>query len=209
MAIPRVALAAAAAALATAPGAVAAQVVYRAAGIDVYQTGAYVNVFDGSYTVGTSPRCPGAGCGYDFVVVWVGRQNYQLWAPAADRRTGPSPVPPDAPGVVPGLTLGALVGASTAFSDLAFVGQSYYYGLRFLAEPTGALHYGWLRLASAGASTNTYRVLDYAFESTPGRAIAAGDAGGATVIPEPRAALLVAPGLLALGAAARRGGRRR
>jgi hypothetical protein len=200
----------AAIALAAAPGPAAAQIVYRAANIDVTRGVAYVNVLDGSYATPFTPRCPGPGCNYDVRIAFAGRATYRVTAPT-DSAVSPSPVPPEARGVAVRLAPGALVGASTAFVDIEFVSaggpEPQLVGLRFRAEPAGAVHFGWVRVAPASGE-GRFRILDYAFEATPGRAIAAGDAGGATVIPEPRVALLVAPGLLALGAAARRRGRR-
>lgn len=117
---------------------------------------------------------------------------------------------PDARGVTASLAPGAPVGASTTFSDDAILFAPYepgapaqLIGIRFRDEAANTVNFGWARIELA-MRTVQYRILDYAFEATPGRAIAAGDIGGAAVVPEPRAVLLVGTGLLVLGAAARR-----
>ena len=70
-------------------------------------------------------------------------------------------------------------------------------GFRFNNEATGTLHYGWMRISLAGTLQGQPRTLvEYAFESLAGTAIAAG------AIPAPGAVAL-------LGAAGLVGGRRR
>ena len=95
--------------------------------------------------------------------------------------------------------------------------QDKYLGVRF--EINGQIHYGWVRLSVKRISSIMrfhqhylkVSVKDYAYESTPGKAIAAGDVGpkessfDGNLVPRDKSAQALVPqslGLLSAGAAA-------
>ena len=193
-------------AVGAAPRVGAAQIVYRSANIDIphYGPAVFLNVLDGSYTTGQSPTCPGAGCNFAFGITYSGYTFFDVFAPTS-YGVDPTPVAPGERGVTASLAPGAPIGASTVFSDETTLFAAYertapaqLVGFRFRAEPVGTVNVGWARVELV-TSTSQYRIVDYAFESTPGQAIAAGDVGAAAVVPEPRTALLVGAGPLVLG----------
>jgi len=83
---------------------------------------------------------------------------------------------------------------ATATTSAATMGAgTAYYGFRFFNEATAQNHFGWIQLNVSG-TTAASTLIDYAYDSTPGAAINAGDTGAGGV-PEPASL-----GLLALGA---------
>jgi len=108
-----------------------------------------------------------------------------------------------APGAIigPAATFGG-VGTNTinAGTPLNLNSSNNLVGFQFLNELTGAVHYGWMRIALGGTPGGQPRsIVEYAYESQPGVAIAAKDG-----VPTPGAA-----SLLAIGAAGLVGRRRR
>lgn len=108
-----------------------------------------------------------------------------------------------APGAVigPAATFGG-AGTNTinAGTPLNFNSSNNLVGFSFFNEVTAATHYGWMRIALSGtAGAQPRAIVEYAYESTPGVAIAAKDG-----VPTPGAA-----SLLAIGAAGLVGRRRR
>ncbi len=63
-------------------------------------------------------------------------------------------------------------------------GEDKYFAIRF--QINGAWHYGWARV-SIPADAGSFTIKDYAYESTPGKAIECGDAGTTTVRTPPQA----------------------
>jgi hypothetical protein len=206
------------AAAAAAPA--AAQVVYRRLDFTFRADFAgpfVVNLVDGS-TFGTAlpgvfPTCPGPGCGWDLGLRFGNAPNWQVVLPstfgvvtpvaAAERGV----VAAGAAGPVQALALGALVGPASSYNtDPSGVGADalldlgeQFIGLRFRNEVGGTVHHGWARiLLTRPLASGT--VVDYAFEATPGRAIAVGAGLPVEVIPEPGTVVLVAGGLAVVGA---------
>ena len=201
----------------------AAQVTYRRLdfGFPSGVSGPYVvNLVDGS-TFGTSlpgvfPACPGAGCDWDFGVRFGDLPSWRLILPGTQGVT--SPVGPAERGVVgtgpsgavQALALGTIVGESSTFNTNASGANAdpleglgdQFVGLRFRNEVGGTVHYAWarLRLTAPGRGGT---VIDYAFEATPGRAIAVGAGLDVSVVPEPAAVALVAAGLALVGGVTR------
>ena len=71
-----------------------------------------------------------------------------------------------------------------------------YYLFRFL-DSNSEEHYGWML---GSLTSNSYNLISYAYDTTAGVTIAAGDTGTAAV-PEPSSLALGAMGALVLGAA--------
>jgi PEP-CTERM motif len=94
-------------------------------------------------------------------------------------------------------TFGSGIAANTAQFNLN--SSNNVFGFRFINEAGGTTHYGWARFA-LGASTidPTRRVVEYAFESTPGLGIQAG------VVPGPGTYALMGLGIAGVLLAARR-----
>ncbi len=108
---------------------------------------------------------------------------------------------------VANLALGTLVGASSTYNSggTTLVSQwnlnssSNYFGFRFFNEASGQVHYGWGQFSLAGTPNGVGRALvAYAYESTPGLAIAVG------AVPEPATYGLMALGMAGVLLAARR-----
>jgi hypothetical protein len=93
-----------------------------------------------------------------------------------------------APGFAANLAPGTQIGGGSTFGNGVSANFAQWnlnssdnlFGFRFLNEDGGTLHYGWGRI-SLGATINSpaRMLVEYAFEATPGMAIAAG------VVPEP------------------------
>lgn len=210
--------------VALAPAVARAQVVYSgplSRAIPASNTGLNQNVVTGTFFTGPGafPSCPGTGCNYDFSLFGNGTSVNTFFAPGGGGQTSPvgaaqrgyvSATPTGAPIV---LAAGTMIGSTSTFngdqtssSASAFLGESnLIFGFRFRNEEGGAntLHYGWARISLPATGAGT--LIDYAFDATPGAAIAAGDVGGpAAVVPEPSTYALVGAGLAGIGAAARR-----
>ncbi len=81
----------------------------------------------------------------------------------------------------------------------AFSGTTALFGFRFVAEGTGATHYGWARLSAGAGGGFPASILAYAYENVANTAIQAG------VVPEPGTYALMLAGLAGIaGFAARR-----
>ena len=72
--------------------------------------------------------------------------------------------------------------SSGGYARLEYGSDRNLIGFRFLNEATGAIHYGWLRIELGHSAASPRRLVEYAYESTPGSAIAAGDTGRAAPI---------------------------
>lgn len=88
-------------------------------------------------------------------------------------------------------------------------GNSDVLPLRFQDEGTGDLRLGWIRLSIAknptsnptgfnGAASFTVSIQDWAYESTVGGSIVAGDTGGGSQVPEPGTLGMLAVGALGM-----------
>lgn len=81
-------------------------------------------------------------------------------------------------GVVQGTYLGAPInGQYGPYTSGNFVGAEKYLGVRF--DISGSTYYGWVRVEMSSDAT-TMTLKDYAYESTSGSSINAGDMGGGT-----------------------------
>jgi hypothetical protein len=104
------------------------------------------------------------------------------------------------------LALGTLIGPSGTYSissaSVPPLGTSIF-GIRLFNEATNTTHYGWIRMILNGTGTaiTPGTIVDWAFESTPNTAIAAG------AIPEPSTTALLAA--MAAGAVGLRAWRKR
>jgi hypothetical protein len=88
----------------------------------------------------------------------------------------------------PGSSLGAQFWSAQVGNSFSSTG--------FIGVQTGASNFGWIQVHAA-SGPQTVTIIDYAYDDS-GAHIAAGDTG--VKVPEPRAALLMGLGLLALGA---------
>jgi PEP-CTERM motif len=179
--------------------------------------GLYLNVVTGTSYSGpnTFPSLGGPGQNYD-LNMYVTGGAWTLFSPGTSGQSTPTPVPTtskgyvavSATGAASNLAVGTLIGGSSVFntgtpdaSALA-TGGTTILGFRFRNEgpdltvsTDDTVHFGWARfnLAPGGGSAGT--LIDYAFESTPLTAIAA---GVTTPIPEPASLALFGAGLLGL-----------
>jgi hypothetical protein len=181
--------------------------------------GLYINVLTGStYTGPGFPSVGGAGSNYDINI--FGSLTYSLFSPGSSGQSSPTPVPVGSKGYVAAtatgaavnLAVGTLIGGSSVYntgtpdaSALA-TGAPTILGFRFRNEgpdltvnTDDTVHYGWARFRLTNGSPGT--LIDYAFESTPLTAIAA---GVTSPIPEPTSVALFGAGLLGVLALQRR-----
>jgi PEP-CTERM motif len=174
--------------------------------------GLYLNVVTGtSFTgPGTFPTLGGPGSNYDINV--FGSATWSLFSPGSAGQSAPS-VPLTSKGYVSGtatgpasnLALGTLIGGTSVFNTggpaatALATGTTALLGFRFRNEgdlttaTDDTVHYGWARLVLTNGVPGT--LIDYAFESTPLTAIAA---GVSAPIPEPASYALFGAGLLGL-----------
>jgi hypothetical protein len=176
--------------------------------------GLYLNVLTGTTFTGPGafPSLGGPGANYDINL--FGSATWSLFSPGSAGQSSPTPVPTTSKGYVAGtatgpalnLAPGALIGGSSIFNtgtpsatDLA-TGTSALLGFRFRNEGADltvstddTVHFGWARVILTNGVPGT--LVDYAFESTPLTAIAA---GVTPAIPEPGTYALFGSGLLGL-----------
>jgi PEP-CTERM motif len=182
--------------------------------------GLYINVVNGSSFTGPGfPSLGGAGANYD-VNVYISAGTWTLFSPGSSGQSTPTPVPTTSKGYVAAsatgaalnLPVGTLIGGASVFNtgttDAATLatGGTTVLGFRFRNEgpdltvsTDDTVHYGWARFNLPATGPGT--LIDYAFESTPLTAIAA---GVTTPIPEPASMALFGAGLLGLMAWKRR-----
>ena len=171
-------------------------------------TGLYLNFLDGTtYTgPGVFPVLGGPGANYDFNI--FGTATYSLFAPGTSGESAPA-VPAtsrgyltDAAGnpavnLAPGAPIGPTGIYNTAGGSASNLttGVPALLGVRFRNEgpdlttdADDTVHFAWVRLSLVDGQPGT--LIDYAYESTPGTAILAGDIG----VPEPASLGLLAAG---------------
>ncbi len=183
--------------------------------------GLFLNVVTGSTFAGPGfPALGGAGANYDVNIYFSG--TWTLFAPGFLGQSEPTPVPAGSKGYVAdsptgtalNLPVGTLIGGSSVFNTSTTpagalaTGATTVLGFRFrnegpnLAVSTDdTVHYGWARFRLPSSGTGPGTLVDYAFESTPLTAIAA---GVTTPIPEPASYAMFGAGLLGLMAFMRR-----
>ena len=199
------ALAAAGAGMGLATQADAAIVYSGAVNINIPSTtaGVYLNV-----VTGVSSGVPASAPGWDVNPWGSAPAGFSFFNPAAPaggvyvRNVGTTGVSNLAPGAIigPASTYTSGAGQTTGTGLFNLNSSNNIVGFRFNNEATGAVHYGWMRIslgATYGAQPRA--IVEYAYESQPGVAIAAKDG-----VPTPGAA-----SLLAIGAAGLVGRRRR
>ncbi len=155
--------------------------------------GLYLNLVSGQ-----SGTTPSAAPGWDINPFGTGVMQFFTSTTAPNSTTNS--------GITGVVALNATIGPGSTFSSgtvtpLASLwnlnSTNNYVGLRFLNEPTGTTHFGWIQMGF-GANLGIRSIVSYAFESTPLTAIQAG------VIPEPGTYALMGLGLAGLMVAARR-----
>jgi len=191
-----------------AAGSAQAVVVYSGAvnlAIPNTTAGLYVNVVNGTSFSGpgTFPVLGGPGANYDFNV--FGSTTWSFFSPTSTGQSAPT-VPVTSRGYVSatttggvvGLSLGTLIDGSSIFNTgtpapmiIGFRFRNEGADLASAADDT--VHFGWLRVQLTPGAPGT--LIDYAYESTPLVAIAA---GVTTVVPEPAAWMSMALGLVGL-----------
>lgn len=77
------------------------------------------------------------------------------------------------------VAFGAPYNVTYPLSGGEFLGTEGYLGARF--DISGSTHYGWVRVEMS-ADGKTLTIKDYAYEASPGVAIAAGDLGGGSTV---------------------------
>jgi hypothetical protein len=176
--------------------------------------GLYLNVVTGTTFTGpgTFPSLGGPGANYDINL--FGAETWNLFSPGSSGLSAPTPLAAASKGYAAGsatgaalnLAPGALIGGSSIFNtgtpsatDLA-TGSTALLGFRFRNEgpdltvsTDDTVHFGWARVILTNGIPGT--LVDYAYESTPLTAIAA---GVAPAIPEPGTYALFGAGLLGL-----------
>ncbi len=88
---------------------------------------------------------------------------------------------------------------SSTLSMANFYGQTGYIGLRFWDESSTQYLNGWVEVSVGGTNGYPASILNWAYETTPGTTILAGDTGSSTV-PEPSTWMSMLGGLGVLGA---------
>jgi hypothetical protein len=171
--------------------------------------GLFVNVVNGTTYSGPSfaPLPGDAGFDYDFDI--YGSALWGLYAPKAAGQSQPFPATSqtgfvsggadEAARLAPGTLIlpGSTFDANDPFADLLATGQPAIFGFRFRTESAnfGDTYYGWARVILNNGVPGT--LVDYAWESTPGVGLSAGQ-----VVPEPATITLLAAA--AIGLASRR-----
>jgi MYXO-CTERM domain-containing protein len=181
--------------------------------------GLFLNVVTGSNFAGPGfPALGGAGSNYDINL--FGATTWSLFSPGSSGQSTPTPVPTTSKGYVAGsatgdvlnLATGTLIGGASIFNTgspgatALATGTATLLGFRFRNEgpdltvsTDDTVHYGWARFRLSSGSPGT--LIDYAFESTPLTAIAA---GVTAPIPEPASVAMWGAGLLGLVTLAQR-----
>lgn len=177
---------------AAAPEALAQVVTYSGPPIAIPQSidGLYINVVTGA--VGS-----GGVAGWD-VNVYSNSPALAFWAPATGGYVGSS-------NEVSLLTPGISIGPSNPFLTAPNIGGGYRstafqtgvvasFGISFLNEATGAIHYGWVDLSTGANAGFPASVLSYGYEATPGTPVTI------ITIPEPSTFALILSAVAAAGA---------
>ena len=96
----------------------------------------------------------------------------QMWSDISSSQTF---INSSVPSVFPGIGLGVNSGAPLAAAMGDFIGNGeLWFGVKF--DISGADHFGWVKVSVETGSVSGM-VFDYAYQSTPGTAIGAGDDG--------------------------------
>ncbi len=141
--------------------------------------GTYLNVETGGYVNGPGGGMPGWDInpyGATYLSFYAAAGTGYMRNPAAGTTTGRTNLPAETPIGATSFFYGssaATIGTNAgqwAFNSVGIV------GFKFLASD-GLTHYGWARVA-IGASLPTRSIVEYAYESDAGIAIAAGNTGG-------------------------------
>ena len=158
-------------------------------------TGLFLNVIDGTTYTGPNafPAVPGPGANWD--INPFGSTAWGFFVPNNGGQAQPIPVPNEQKGYVSvsptgqirNLPAGTLIGPSSVFNtqgpdaDTIANGQPAIIGFRFRNESLTPFtaNYGWARVILTNGQPGT--LVDWAYESAPGTAIAAG------AVPEPGA----------------------
>lgn len=90
----------------------------------------------------------------------------------------------------------ATTAGSPALLMTNFYGQTGYFGLRFYDESSSQYLNGWVQMSVGSSNGYPASILSWAYETTPGATILAGDTG----VPEPSTWMTMLGGLGALGA---------
>jgi hypothetical protein len=177
--------------------------------IPISTAGIYVNA-----VTGVSTTAPSGSPGWD-LNFWS-TSSFRAWANnTASPNDGVMATPGGSTTLVGALSAGTFVDSSQNFIRTtaapvasgtgAFqVNANNYIGFRFLNEADGQLHYGWAMIALSGALNTAPRsIVEMWYESVANTGIQVGDTG-ATGVPEPSSAALLALGAAGLAALRRR-----
>ncbi len=177
--------------------------------IPISTAGIYVNA-----VTGVATTAPSGNPGWD-LNFWS-TASFRAWANnGASPNDGVMATPGGSTTLVGALSAGTFVDSSQNFIRTtaapvasgtgAFqVNANNYIGFRFLNEADGQLHYGWAMIALSGALNTAPRsIVEMWYESVANTGIQVGDTG-ATGVPEPSSAALLALGAAGLAALRRR-----
>jgi hypothetical protein len=175
--------------------------------IPITISGVYLNLVTGVFS-----GSPAGAAGWD-INPW-GTSTLFVWANnAASPTSGLVSGLGSSTTLTDNLGVGTVVGAAQTYGrtdniettgPTAFLLNAInYVGIRFLNEPTGTTHFGWVALRTSAAFNATRSIVDWAYESVPNTSITVGNRG----IPEPATLGLIALALAAATGASRRGKR--